>query len=119
MKVILVVEDNADIREYVALFLRRAGYDVLEAENGRHALEQLEVLESPPSLLLIDTMMPVMGGPALLQAISEHRRLADIPVIVVSANDRPPQIPDAVKFIRKSDAPDLLLAAIHELCGPP
>lgn len=62
MKPILVVEDNADLRELVCFVLHEGGYDVLEAENGRDALDQLENMHPLPCLLLLDLMMPVMNG---------------------------------------------------------
>lgn len=119
MKIILVVEDNSDIREYVALMLRIDGYDVLEAENGKEALDQLERMQALPSLLILDLMMPVMSGPELLQALSQSRRLAHLPVVVLSAGGEPRHVPEARKFLRKPADPLLVLAAVREICSAP
>lgn len=78
MKKILLVEDNADIRELACLALARAGYEVFEAENGREALELLETTCEQPCLVLIDLMMPVMSGAELLQAMQQNPRLASL-----------------------------------------
>lgn len=118
-KRILVVEDNTDIREYMAMMLRLDGYDVLEAENGRDALNQLEEMKAPPCLILLDLMMPVMSGPELLSALREHRRFADLPVVVLSAGARSTEAPEVRKFLRKPADPQLVLAAVHEICGMP
>jgi PAS domain S-box-containing protein len=81
-RVILVVEDERNIRETLRLILERTGYRVLLAVNGKDALAQL--LERPESIALIltDVMMPVMNGIALLRAIRELG--TDVPVIVSS-----------------------------------
>ena len=118
-KSILLVEDDDDIRDLVSLVLRRDGYHVYEADNGRAALDLLESLPSPPCLLLLDLMMPVMSGPELLHVLSEREQLATLPVVVLSAGGQPWHAPAAKKFIRKPADPQRLLAAVHEICGTP
>lgn len=118
-KRILVVEDYADIREYLAFVLRGVGYDVLEAENGKDALDQLESLERLPCLLVLDIMMPIMSGPELLNALSHSNRLARIPVVVLSAGGQPADAPDVHRFLRKPADAQLVLNAVREVCGPP
>lgn len=119
MKAILLVEDNTDARELMAFVLRRAGYEVHEAEDGQDALDQLETMRPPPRLLLLDLMMPVMTGTQLLRAISQRSQYAGIPVVVLSAGGEVSQVPNASKFIRKPADPELVLRVVREYCGAP
>ena len=81
---ILVVEDDADVRESIAELLRDEGYAVGTAVNGRDALEWLE--QHPrPCLILLDLWMPVMSGEEFRRAQLEREPLAEIPVVVISA----------------------------------
>ena len=81
MKRILVVEDEAAIREMVALNLKRAGWDVLEAPSAERALELLH--GEPCDAALLDIMLPGMDGLSLCETI--RRDNADIGIIIVSA----------------------------------
>ena len=81
MKRILVVEDEAAIREMVALNLKRAGWDVLEAPSAERALELLH--QAPCDAALLDIMLPGMDGLSLCETI--RRDNADIGIIIVSA----------------------------------
>ena len=81
MKRILVVEDEATIREMVALNLKRAGWDVLEAPSAERALELLH--GEPCDAALLDIMLPGMDGLSLCETI--RRDNADIGIIIVSA----------------------------------
>jgi two-component system, chemotaxis family, chemotaxis protein CheY len=79
-----VVEDDADIRETLQLILELEGYAISTAGNG---LEALEILRSGvrPGLILLDLMMPVMGGWEFLELVQREPRLAGIPVVLVTA----------------------------------
>lgn len=78
----LVVDDDADIRDFMELGLRDAGYRVLSADNGSAALD---VLSSDASdLILLDMRMPVMDGWAFARAYRE-RPSPRAPIVVVSA----------------------------------
>jgi CheY-like chemotaxis protein len=81
---ILVVEDDADIRESLRETLEDAGYRVTTARHGLEGLERLSHIDRP-ALILLDLMMPVMSGPEFLEALHEDERIADIPVLIVSA----------------------------------
>jgi CheY-like chemotaxis protein len=118
-KTILVIDDNEDARDLLGGALRGDGYCVCEAENGRDALDQLEAMSQPPSLLLLDMMMPVMSGPELLQALHEHPRLASVPVVILSAGIRPSQAPDVKVFMGKPTDLRMLRTVVRELCGDP
>ncbi|HEY2468069.1 MAG TPA: ATP-binding protein [Terracidiphilus sp.] len=81
-QVVLLVDDNADMREYVRSLL--AGrFDVISAGDGRMALE--EVSSRTPDLVLTDVMMPEMDGFALLAALRNDPATATIPIIMLSA----------------------------------
>ena len=114
---ILIVEDDDDIRELLADVIRGHGYEVLEAEHGARALELLEEQEQAPCLMLLDLMMPVMNGPALLQILGGSARWASLPVVVISAGGRPEEAPHARRFIRKPAAPAVLRSLAEEFCS--
>ena len=117
MDTVLLVEDDADVREAVADVLREGGYDVREAENGQVALEQLDHIEGGPCLILLDLMMPVMSGSQLLAVLRENQQLAALPVVVLSAGGTPEDAPGARKFVRKPVTPDALLQIVGHFCA--
>jgi CheY-like chemotaxis protein len=81
---VLVVDDDVEIREVLVEILEDNGYETAAAANGREALRKLHE-EAPPSLILLDLMMPVMDGRAFREEQLRTPALADIPVVVVSA----------------------------------
>ena len=83
---VLVVEDDADVRGSLAAVLESQGYDVVEAEHGREALE---ILSGDPlrfCLIVLDLFMPVMDGWAFRAEQMKDPRLATISVVLVSAD---------------------------------
>ena len=82
---VLLVEDDTDTREIMARMLEKSGWQVLEAGNGREALDQLEKLR--PGLILLDLMMPVMDGFDFLLEMRANPDWQDIPVIVLTAKN--------------------------------
>jgi CheY-like chemotaxis protein len=82
---ILIVEDDADIRESLAAVLEAEGYRVVEAENGRVALEALRG-GTRCCLIILDLFMPEMNGWTFRAEQAKDPRLADIPVVVISAD---------------------------------
>lgn len=79
-KKILIVEDEANIRELLRLYLEREGYTVLEAENGVEGIKKWK--SEKPDMLLLDVMMPVMDGWAVCREI---RAESDVPIIMLTA----------------------------------
>ena len=79
-KKILLVEDEANIRELLRLYLEREGYTVLEAENGVEGIKKWK--SDKPDMLLLDVMMPVMDGWAVCREI---RAESDVPIIMLTA----------------------------------
>jgi CheY-like chemotaxis protein len=84
MTTILVVDDEPLIAMALEATLEDAGYHVATAANGRQGLERLAELPRP-ELVLLDMMMPVMSGPAMLAAMAADPELDGIPVIVLSS----------------------------------
>ncbi len=82
---VLVVDDDADVRQRMRTLLERNGWTVVEASNGQEALDRLA--HSIPRLILLDLTMPVMDGFTFLHALRQRADCADIPVVVLTARD--------------------------------
>jgi CheY-like chemotaxis protein len=82
-KTILIVDDEFGVLEVVEFILVDLGYTVISALNGRDALARLA--ESPPDLILLDFMMPIMDGAAFLKSMRSDPRYCNVPVILTSA----------------------------------
>ncbi len=83
MKRILIVEDEANIREFVVINLQRAGYEVLEAGSAEEALEIYEAKQREIDIALLDIMLPGMDGVALCRTIRAEN--SDIGIIMLTA----------------------------------
>ena len=77
---ILVVDDEAPIRELVRFYIEKDGYTMLEAENGMEALEVFE--NEYVDLAVVDVMMPKMDG---WELVSELKQIRDVPVVMLTA----------------------------------
>ncbi len=82
-KRILIVEDEKAIRDMTAFGLRRAGYEVLEAQDCREARARIADLR--PDLLLVDWMLPDLSGLELTRSLKRAKDTEDIPVIMLTA----------------------------------
>jgi CheY-like chemotaxis protein len=80
---LLVVDDDESIRTTLAVILQRDGRDVACAADGKEALGRMR--DHPPDLVLLDLMMPGMGGWDVLAAMRESPSLAEIPVVVLTS----------------------------------
>src|SRR5215467_13475789 len=80
---VMVVDDDEDIREVLRLFLQIDGYRVTTATDGVDALEQLKKTCERPSLILLDLMMPRMDGEQFMKTLRAGP-FADIPVVIMS-----------------------------------
>jgi len=91
MPTILIVEDQANIRMFIAVNLEARGYHVLEAETGGNGLHLLQ--QHTPSELILDMMLPDMEGWDVLDAMAQHPLHCNVPVILMTAsvNVTPPQ----------------------------
>lgn len=79
---ILIADDDRDIRDLLRILLLKENYDVLEASDGREALSLLAANRDRVSLVILDIMMPLMDG---LEAASEIRKLTDAPILFLTA----------------------------------
>ena len=77
---VLIAEDDKDIRELLKLYLESEGYRILEAENGRLALELAQ--KEQPDMAILDVMMPEMNGLEVTRAL---RKSSEIPILILSA----------------------------------
>lgn len=82
-KLILLVEDERAIRDMIAFGLKRAGYSVREAEDGRSARAALA--DRLPDLALVDWMLPDMSGLELTRSVKRDRHTRDLPIIMLTA----------------------------------
>jgi CheY-like chemotaxis protein len=118
MGLILIVDDEFGIVEALSDFLQDEGYRTATALNGRLALEQMAV--ERPALVLLDYMMPVMNGPALLEAMKTDPNLRDVPVVLMSAS--PPKswrhLP-ATDFLPKPFGLEQLIRLVRRHAGSP
>ncbi len=83
---VMVVDDNEDLREMLRYMVERLGYRVVEAENGREAIEIAR--HKCPDMILMDLSMPVMDGLAATRLLREMETVSHVPIVAISANRR-------------------------------
>lgn len=113
---ILVVDDDGDIRETICDILAEEGYTVAAARNG---VEALSILGQPGHvcLILLDLMMPVMSGYQLLEERHGNPKLASVPVVVMSAHWDGRRGIDIADFVCKPPKLTSILAYAERYCG--
>jgi CheY-like chemotaxis protein len=115
---VLVVDDNADLRESLAMLLQANGYAAELAADGCEALSKLR--EDPRfSLVLLDLRMPRMNGWELRQELLKDWRLSSIPVVIMSATEEMDAGPRAMKVacrLRKPVPIDALKRVLQRFC---
>lgn len=82
-KKVLVVEDHADIRKMMSIYLKLFKYEVIEAADGYEAVEK--ALEHRPDAVLLDLAMPVLDGVDSARAMRLTEELADTPIVCITA----------------------------------
>ena len=115
---VLVVEDDASVREIVRRALSLEGLKVVEAANGIEALARLA--ESPPSLILLDLMMPELDGFGFIDELRRSDEWAKIPVVVltakdISSDDRSRLEGTSAVLVKKGQSPDALIREMRDL----
>lgn len=96
---ILIVDDEQDIRELLEEFLASEGFEARSAPNGSEALRMMRDGVVTPSVVILDLLMPLMGGVELYERMQADPRLAKIPVIVSTSD--PSRAPGGVPIMKK------------------
>ena len=109
---ILIVEDDERVRDLCADVLKGSGYYVAQASNGVEALQVLAVAKSV-SLVLTDIWMPTMHGCALIEAIRSDPSLAKVPILIMTGDVAPIQVPAGIRVVQKPFRVDDLLDAVN------
>lgn len=112
---ILLVDDDEDLRDAIQAFLTDQGHEVTTACNGLDALDLLAE-GGLPEVALVDVFMPVMDGIAMIEKMRADPRLAEIPVIVMSASTSA-KAPPGTTFIPKTSLRDKLTQEIDRVCA--
>jgi DNA-binding response OmpR family regulator len=118
--VVLVADDDADIRQLVTFRLERAGYEVVEAADGEQALEVCGQVR--PDLAVLDVMMPKLTGYDVTRRIREDEALRSMPVILLTARVQESDVAQgfdagADDYIKKPFSPQELRARVQAILG--
>lgn len=121
-KTILIVDDSSSLRTIVKMSLTRAGFDVIEASDGRDALARLDQA-AKVHLVVSDVNMPNMDGIAFLTAVKAHPNYRFTPVVMLTtegadAKKDAGRAAGAKAWIIKPFNPPVLLDAVSKLCLP-
>lgn len=114
--VVLVVEDDQDIREVIGALLQEFGYGVVLAKNGQEALQQLRSGTCRPCVILLDLWMPVMDGWQFREEQQKDASLAAIPVVALSGTGEGGSF-DADAHLRKPVQFKPLVSTVERFCG--
>ncbi len=120
---VLVVEDEQDTADLLKSILEREGFSALHASDGRQASTLIDTIH-PPSLVLLDMVIPYVSGLELLRVIRHHPNWQAIPVIMLSADYYEPDIQQALRegattYVVKLPAFHGLIQAIMQILPPP
>jgi two-component system chemotaxis response regulator CheY len=118
-KTILAVDDSASVRQVVGFTLRSAGYEVIEAHDGRDALDKCN---RPVHLVVTDLNMPVLDGIGLLKEIRASATHRYVPVVVLTTESQESKKQEArsagaTGWIVKPFRPEQLLAVVKKVLG--
>ncbi|HXG61527.1 MAG TPA: response regulator [Planctomycetota bacterium] len=114
---ILVADDDANLRRILGLFLAQAGYATLEAADGREALDL--ALRHRPDAAILDVMMPYLDGFDVCRKIKEHAETRRTPVLMCSAKNRKEDLLEALRsgaedYILKPFTKEIVLGKIRK-----
>ena len=117
MSVVLVADDQPDIRLLARLVLQQAGHEVIEAASGRDTLDAVE--RQHVDVLVLDLEMPDVDGWQVLEELDRAGRLRSLAVVAVSAHGDPSLMRDAISrgcrdYVGKPYDPDSLVTAVAE-----
>lgn len=118
---VLLVEDDQDLAAIYAATLRSGGFDVRTVRDGEGAIEL--ALEGAPNIVLLDLMLPKIGGLSVLKILKTRPETKDIPVVVLTVYPNPEYKDTALrdgaaKYILKTEAtPQVVLSTVKEVLG--
>ena len=117
---VLVADDEADIRSLIRYRLDRAGYEVITAVDGEEALAL--ALGRRPALLILDVMMPKLNGIEVTQRLRAEPELRDVPIILLTARVQEHDIErgfdaGADDYIKKPFSPQELRSRVQAILG--
>jgi DNA-binding response OmpR family regulator len=115
---VIIVDDDRETREMLALILRREGFEVSQAANGLRLISTLHV--DRPDVILMDVSMSWIDGVELCRAVHKSEEFRNIPVVFVTARSSPADVQrgldaGAAAYFVKPVEPDTLVARIREL----
>ena len=115
---VLVVDDEAKLRDLTRRILEEAGYEVLEAEDGQAALELVNGTQAPVDVVLTDIRMPLMNGWQLAAALTSRQPI--VPVVLMSGFGSAPEqsFYPTVNFLAKPFSGEALLALVRRVLAP-
>jgi CheY-like chemotaxis protein len=114
MSRVLVVDDDECVRIVAEAILRADGHEVATAPDGETALGLLAD-QPPPSIILLDLMMPHISGWEVLDVMSHRPRLAHVPVLVLTGYDEVEGLPEHCHVLHKPIDAELLRMRVREL----
>jgi chemosensory pili system protein ChpA (sensor histidine kinase/response regulator) len=101
-QIVMLVDDDEEIREMMSEILMTRGIIVLQAANGLEAMGVLKETERLPSVVILDMAMPTMDGPAFLRVRARDSVLKEIPVLAISGSPPPKAASEEIEgFLRK------------------
>ncbi len=119
---VLVVDDEAVIRQLIAINLELEGFEVHQAEHGLDALEKARDLD--PDVVTLDVMMPVLDGWATARRLRADPATSRARIVMISARTRPADVErgqeaGADEYVTKPFDPDDVVTAVRRLAGRP
>jgi CheY-like chemotaxis protein len=119
--VVLLVEDDQDLRDTIVVLLSRHGHSVETASDGAEALAWLQRRQADPCLVLLDLMMPGMSGFDLRSRMTTDPALASIPVVIITgagplADQHAHEL--QAQILKKPVAVSTLLGTVNRYCAP-
>jgi DNA-binding response OmpR family regulator len=119
-KTILLVDDEPDIRLTLGMRLKKSGYAVITAENGKDALDKIE--QQLPDLVILDVMMPEMNGYQVCRKLREKPGTKDLPILMLTAKDQAAdrfwaEEAGVTEYFSKPFEDEELLLAVKRLVG--
>jgi two-component system response regulator MprA len=112
---ILIVDDDADIRDSLQEFFEDEGFRVVTAANGAEALTRLRSGDVP-AVIILDLLMPVMDGNEMYEQLQADPALSQLPVIVSTSDPR--RAPRGVLTMKKPFNLARLMTAVRQFCSP-